>query len=306
MVKIEPYTEEFEKIYWRLVKEKVSESTREDIVCSSEKFLPKEFWGGAPPAFKTIILAPFAKLKCARMYIADPQNVQVMRNECYQPAGNALISSYQELVDAYEKVANSQQNKSTMRVRIVKSSGLTVCPYCNRDYINCRGESASGAQLDHFYEKSDYPVFALSLYNLVPVCGNCNRMKSKQNIEFASPFDETINWENDLIFHHEASAGSKTIIIVESSHEDINNNIENMRIEEAYQIHDTEVEKLLEKKRIYCQTQQQEFQDVLYKVNVSEQEIKLAVFGPKITKEAMKTKPLSKMMSDLHKELGIY
>ena len=131
-------------------------------------------------------------------------------------------------------------------------------------------------------------------------------MKSKQNIEFASPFDETINWENDLIFHHEASAGSKTIIMVESSHEDISNNIENMRIEEAYQIHDTEVEKLLEKKRIYCQTQQQEFQDVLYKVNVSEQEIKLAVFGPKITKEAMKTKPLSKMMSDLHKELGIY
>lgn len=306
MVKIEPYTEEFEEIYWKAVEGKISEVVQKDIVCSSKKFLPKDFWGGVVPEFKKIILAPFERLKSAQDYITDSQNFHVMRNECFQSAGNGLNSSYQELVDAYKKVADSKLNGSTIRVRIVKNSGLTVCPYCNRDYINCRGVSASGAQLDHFFEKSDYPLFALCLYNLIPVCGNCNRIKSKQNIEFASPFDETIDWENNVKFQYEADNKNKTRIIISSEHEAIRNNIKKMRIEEAYQIHDTEVEELLEKKRIYCQTQQQEFKDVLYKINVSEQEIKLAVFGPKITKETMKTKPLSKMMNDLHKEYGIY
>lgn len=306
MVKIEPYTEEFEEIYWKVVKEKISGNAQKDIVCSSGKFLPKDFWGGAAPDFKAIILAPFERLKYAQKYITETQNFQVMRNECYQPTGNILKSSYQELVDAYEKVADSRQNGSTMRVRIVKSSGLTVCPYCNRDYINCRSDNVSGAQLDHFFEKSVYPLFALCLYNLVPVCGNCNRIKSKQNIEFASPFDADIDWENDVTFHYEADNENGSRIIISSEQETVKNNIKKMRIEEAYQIHDADVEELLEKKRIYCQTQQQEFRKVLYKVNLTECEIKLAVFGPKITKETMKTKPLGKMMSDLHKEYGIY
>lgn len=306
MVKIEAYTEEFEEIYWKVVKEKISEGAQKDIVCSSGKFLPKDFWGGAAPDFKAIILAPFERLKYAKKYIAEAQNFQVMRNECYQPTGNILKSSYQELVDAYERVADSRQNGSTMRVRIVKNSGLTVCPYCNRDYINCRSDNVSGAQLDHFFEKSDYPLFALCLYNLVPVCGNCNRIKSKQNIEFASPFDADIDWENDVMFHYAADNENGSRIIISSEQETVKNNIEKMRIEEAYQIHDADVEELLEKKRIYCQTQQQEFRKILYKVDLTEREIKLAVFGPKITKETMKTKPLGKMMSDLHKEYGIY
>ena len=107
-------------------------------------------------------------------------------------------------------------------------------------------------------------------------------------------------------FHYESGIGDRAKIVIKSESEAIQNNIEKMRIEEAYQIHDVEVEELLEKKKIYSRTQRQEFQDVLYKINVSEQEIKLAVFGPKITKETMKRKPLSKMMSDLHKKLGIY
>lgn len=45
--------------------------------------------------------------------------------------------------------------------------------------------------MNYFYEKSHYPLFVLSVYNLVPACGNCNRIKSRQNIELASPFDET-------------------------------------------------------------------------------------------------------------------
>lgn len=309
MIKIDRYTEEFEETYWKAVGKKTSDSMQNDIVDSSKKFLPGDFWGGEDPTFKRLILAPFEKLKKAKQYMDDPINFQAMRKECFvhNRIGDDVHNSlYEEFVDIYKRVANSEKKGCSMRVRIVKNSGLTVCPYCNRDYINYRAENISGAQLDHFFSKSDYPFFAVCLYNLIPVCGNCNRVKSDQDAEFASPFDETIDWERDITFHYESDIGSKARIVIKSEKETVQNNIAKMRIEEAYQIHDVEVEELLEKKQIYCQTQRQEFRDVLHEIEVSEQQIKLAVFGPKITKETMRTKPLGKMMSDLHKKLGIY
>ncbi len=306
MIKIESYTTEFEEIYWKTVQGKVSSNTQDYILNSSLKFMPGDFWNGATPTFKELILAPFEKLKKAQRYIVeDPQRSRIMERECCLQTGG-LNCYYQELVDAYKRTADSVSKGYSIRVRIVNNSGLTVCPYCNRDYINYREKSISGAQLDHFFSKLVYPLFAVCLYNLVPVCGNCNRVKSNQAVEFASPFDETIDWEKDLTFHYESDVNNMPKIVIRSKHVAIQNNIRNMRIEEAYQIHTAEVEELFEKKRIYSQTQQQEFQEVLYKINLSEQEIKLAVFGPKITRDILGKKPLGKMMSDLHKKLEIY
>ena len=59
---------------------------------------------------------------------------------------------------------------------INNGTGLTVCPYCNRSYINSR-ERNLGAELDHFYNKKDYPMFAISLYNFIPSCSTCNKLK---------------------------------------------------------------------------------------------------------------------------------
>jgi len=308
LIKIDPYTKEFEEIYWKAVEKRINGSIQNDVLNSSKKFLPGDFWSGTNPTFRELILAPFEKMKKAQKYIENSSKLQVMRAECYVHTltGDVLNCSYQKLVNTYDEVADSVKDGRSMRVRIVKNSGLTVCPYCNRDYINCRGEKTSGAQLDHFFGKLDYPMFSVSLYNLVPVCGNCNRIKNNQTAKFASPFDEAIDWERDVTFHYESDNGNKAKIVIKSEHEAIQNNIEKMRIEEAYQIHDIEVEELLEKTKIYSQTQRQEFQDVLYEINVSEQKVKLAVFGPKITKETMKTKPLGKMLSDLHTRWGIY
>lgn len=86
----------------------------------------------------------------------------------------------------------------------------------------------------------------------------------------------------------------------------VKENIEELKIEEAYQVNDVDVKELLDKKESYSKTQNEEFQEVLYEVDLSEQEIKQAIFGPEITPERMRKKPLGKMMRDLHKELKIY
>ncbi|QMV42382.1 hypothetical protein [Cohnella cholangitidis] len=86
----------------------------------------------------------------------------------------------------------------------------------------------------------------------------------------------------------------------------LENNLKGMKIREAYQIHGTEVLELIEKQQMYNSTQKQEIKALLSQANLTDSEIKKIVFGPEITTEGMKTKPLGKLMRDLHKELKIY
>ena len=65
----------------------------------------------------------------------------------------------------------------------VKDLDIKVCPYCNRNYIlnfNKKGKANATAQLDHFFDKKDYPYLSVSIYNLVPSCGTCNLRKSSK------------------------------------------------------------------------------------------------------------------------------
>ncbi|MCM1044074.1 MAG: hypothetical protein NC417_01055 [Candidatus Gastranaerophilales bacterium] len=86
----------------------------------------------------------------------------------------------------------------------------------------------------------------------------------------------------------------------------ISRTLEAMHIETAYEIHETDINELLDKHQMYQETQLEEFNKVLGKAGLTEQDIKAMVFGPEITKENMKKKPLGRMLRDLERELGIY
>lgn len=308
MIRLESYSEIFEEEYWKAVDKIIDSSIQKKIVGSSKQFLPTDFFtGNANECFKELILAPFEKLKNAEEHITE-HTMSIKKIQCYHKSKKenpSLKKAYKTIHDAYKKLADSKVNGVSMRVRIVKNTGLTVCPYCNRDYINCRADNVSGAQLDHFFNKAKSPLFAISLYNLVPVCGNCNRIKSAKPLVFASPFDNTIKWDDDITFSYNGNT-LKDLNVIINTQGNLGNNIKGMRINEAYQIHGTEVLDLIEKEQMYTSTQKQEFKKVLAGVDLTDVEIKKIIFGPEITEECMRTKPLGKMMRDLHKELKIY
>ena len=64
---------------------------------------------------------------------------------------------------------------------------VKTCPYCNmhytlyaEDYIKKRTiHKMAKFQFDHFYSKAEYPMFSMSMYNLIPSCASCNQGKSK-------------------------------------------------------------------------------------------------------------------------------
>lgn len=85
--------------------------------------------------------------------------------------------------------------EGTLRNQILASLDIKCCPYCNRQYITVwreeSGTEHATADLDHFYQKAEYPLFALSLFNFVPSCQICNsRMKGSKEIETLYPYTE--------------------------------------------------------------------------------------------------------------------
>lgn len=61
--------------------------------------------------------------------------------------------------------------------KLCENADTTTCPYCNLNYCETLLEDNQGQlrpELDHFFDKASYPLFAISLYNLIPSCTECN------------------------------------------------------------------------------------------------------------------------------------
>jgi len=87
-------------------------------------------------------------------------------------------------------IGQYEQVRKEYLQNVLDSLNLSVCPYCNRQYIFSadNGHKVS-AQFDHFYSKTLYPYLALSFYNLIPCCPICNKAKGEDTIQI-NPYIE--------------------------------------------------------------------------------------------------------------------
>ena len=87
----------------------------------------------------------------------------------------------------------------------LRTLDVPVCPYCNLVYtttLPSKEELAdkkkfktTRATFDHFYAKSRYPYLALSLFNLIPCCYQCNGNKGAKAKNIIYPYEEEFGKE---------------------------------------------------------------------------------------------------------------
>ena len=87
---------------------------------------------------------------------------------------------------------------------LVKNLGITICPYCDRNFIiNIPRTNRRTSELDHFYSKDIFPFLALSFYNLIPCCHSCNHLKSNSQIRILNPYslldDDSLKFKLSII-----------------------------------------------------------------------------------------------------------
>jgi hypothetical protein len=99
------------------------------------------------------------------------------------------------LLDVYNYNVFTAKGSGWNGYRLVGTFGLRICPYCQLNHINFHEGTRLQMRpaLDHFYPESLYPFLAISLYNLVPSCHQCNSsVKSSHDpfaVELCPPFE---------------------------------------------------------------------------------------------------------------------
>lgn len=112
---------------------------------------------------------------------------------CKAPASRKTLKQCQAHKDLIEVFRYAKFAEHAEAVRLMYLLGVTVCPYCNRNFIttisNAKGGTRQG-QFDHYRNKSNEPWFALSLRNLIPSCGYCNHRKGDKTELVLYPYRE--------------------------------------------------------------------------------------------------------------------
>lgn len=200
-------------------------------------------------------------------------------------------------------IFNYDRDNST-RIRPVFSKlDFSVCFYCNRNYIS--GFTANGSRralftLDHYYHNKKFPLFSLSLYNLIPSCSSCNsNIKSTNSLEqYKNPYC------HDYDFHSKATFKllSDNSVRITSKDSRCSKYIKDFYINEVYQHHKPEIKEFVTKRLTFTD-------DLLGKLSkmtgIPLNTTKALVFGDVIHKNALDLEPLSKLKVDLAKALHI-
>ena len=236
------------------------------------------------------------------------------------------------LKKSYDKI------DSELRKTIIDLKNVSVCPYCNRNYIsstykflqcnNCNQELlvidgtekecpgckqeikgltkvVNTAQLDHFFPKDSYPLFAVSFYNLIPSCYSCNHVKLNKDLKH-SPYDSSFPFD-DVKFTYIPKSTDKIEIKIDSRNPDFKNGIRILGIEELYQSHIDVVNELIWKKEVYSDSYRDGLSKILNQtaLELSEAEVNRFITGHYTDKGDYGKRPLSKMVADIGREIGL-
>jgi len=251
--------------------------------------------------FHAVLLMNFSEIK---KNIEKIDNKSLMQDEY-------LVN----LLDVYSNFASEKTGVGNRKITAAKlfreaKAGRYTCPYCNSVKLDIR-EASTGTlskktkkkhtdykecQFDHFYNKSKYPLFALSLYNLIPSCYPCNNKKSTLDIS-CSPFES-----NDISaltkFHfypvdNRASDFDLDVIFYDGM---IKNN-STLRLEQKYHNYRSDLNEIMDKIQRMNNRQNIDFMKNIYSGN-----LQLALesfFDCKLDTCSFYEKELSKMKSDI-------
>lgn len=194
------------------------------------------------------------------------------------------------------------------RQEFVEELQVTVCPYCNRNFVNSTYKRTM-CDLDHFYDKKTYPILAVSFHNLVPVCHACNHAKASKSISY-SPHNMKFNTDDLLSFDFfitgmDYLSDNKQIGIEIGYSGEFKSNVKELKLREVYQIHSDIVQECIKKAIMFNPEYMTDLFNTYNELFESEEELYRIVFGNYMEESFYGKRPLSKLKKDVLSKLLI-
>lgn len=227
-----------------------------------------------------------------------------------------LINKYQSLYDLfdYERVIANNRDVSYSIAKII---GQNTCVYCNRQYIftvdDENNNHITRPEFDHYLNKSKYPFFGLSLYNLIPSCHICNSNCKGTKVLSTEMNPYLTDKKNYFKFSYNIDRkglpSSIEIKDIDSQkRNEVNELLDCFKIKEIYNCHtNLELKDLYVFATKYSDTY---LQEILNKISAdfmfnSQEEAYRILFGTELLEQKDNERPLSKFKRDILKELKV-
>lgn len=200
---------------------------------------------------------------------------------------------------------------------------IRTCPYCNRHYTFTLDKATAKAapEFDHFYDKANHPLLAVSFYNLVPSCHTCNHVKGTKKViinPYFSGFKRKFELQDEAgkrMPLDEIIKQDKAVKIGFGKLDDSNNekqrakdeqeNIKTFGLQGLYEMHDDFINEIVEKAIAYNPTVRQALVDAFQDQAYSPQQVYDFVWGKYLNEASYDKRPLSKLTRDILEQIGI-
>lgn len=192
---------------------------------------------------------------------------------------------------------------------LCKGLDISTCVYCNRLYIVTAFTEKKAPvirpTLDHWFAKADYPLLAISFYNLIPSCSPCNssvKHKARFTLDkHVHPYlDKNLTQQYTLRSFYDKTPGTFKIA-VDTADRRIKSTLAAMQISDIYQHHQSELKDLDLLRRKYNKRYLKDLGKLLDNT-LTEKDVYRLMFGVEYEEENFHKRPLSKLKKDI---LGI-
>lgn len=192
-----------------------------------------------------------------RIVVAQPQVLKDFKKEF-----NDIIDS-DEIEVGFKDVLIEKMGYSNLRSvfypEYFSGIGIKSCVYCNSQLAVVSNRSSAHFEVDHNLSKAKYPCFSISLFNLYPICGSCNKRKSKNDIDFKLYADDAdactvsnFSFEIDKISLAKYLVNNDIMLLDIKFKEKLNLRFDKtFKIQGIYNTQKDLAEELIEKARIY-------------------------------------------------------
>lgn len=216
--------------------------------------------------------------------------------------------------NANRLVMPSKKGKEKVAYHFFRRLNVRTCPYCNRQYTFTISSSTANTspEYDHFYDKSEYPVLAVSFYNLVPSCHTCNHLKGTRKIT-VNPYFHRMEGRFAVVDPKVKKKEKTDVMLLKkgdwkldwiSEGEEVKN-VEVFGLRELYAQHDDYVDEIISKTQAYSKCAREALVDAFQDSGYTEKDVSNFVWGPYLDVVNHGKRPLSKLTFDLLKQFHV-
>lgn len=251
------------------------------------------------------------------LILLEPQNMETYINNTYSTGSRNYFKKMKDLYNLSQEITimgESEKINTYMIQNFIDSDsrGLLVCAYCNRNYINTR-DRLLGSEMDHFYNKNKFPMFSISLYNFIPSCSTCNRIKGTKNLKINPylsidtdkvKFEITPDSESYKIeIKREANSNFHTFELTEDMKNDF---IDVLKLDEAYKVHVIEVLEMINREKEYNEKYREDLKSMFWGEEIEiDKKIDALIYGDVIftSEDDLVNKSLGKFKKDIYEKI---